>query len=343
MDRRLGVVVATCTAVASMGQAGQACAHPSSKAAKAALARAAFVDPAAATPAAPSLKLNSGGQFSARADDGAGFAPAYSATTLGVRDERVSAAVGGPFAFPAYTGTTLDPIRLSQTDRLIDGSGLARWRTTEVTLGDGSDGAVDSLRMSVGGVARGAGGLVLARPDSLLDPDAEAFDVTYTRGWPSALKFKTGDYALDVSPHAGVGMSNAGGSAEAGAMIQFGQDVDSRVRERLNGLGIKTVDGSSFGNRGRWYLFAAASGRAVGLNMLRDSQGDFRRANWSTDPASALIGDAQAGVGWRKGAMQASFGYLHREIKPSSSASLKGMDNRDDDMVAFSLSFKPRR
>ena len=157
------------------------------------------------------------------------------------------------------------------------------------------------------------------------------------------MKFKTGDYALDVSPHAGVGMSNAGGSAEAGAMIQFGQDVDSRVRERLNGLGIKTVDGSSFGNRGRWYLFAAASGRAVGLNMLRDSQGDFRRANWSTDPASALIGDAQAGVGWRKGAMQASFGYLHREIKPSSSASLKGMDNRDDDMVAFSLSFKPRR
>ncbi|OYW84618.1 MAG: hypothetical protein B7Z22_10280, partial [Hyphomonas sp. 32-62-5] len=30
-----------------------------------------------------------------------------------------------------------------------------------------------------------------------------------------------------------------------------------------------TVFKLAFGDRGRWYIFAAASGRAVGLNMLR--------------------------------------------------------------------------
>src|SRR5437667_336784 len=74
---------------------------------------------------------------------------------------------------------------------------------------------------------------------------------------------------VDVSPHAGVGVTNIGGSAEAGAMLQLSQrqNREESATERLKALGLR--DGARFGDRGRWYLFAAASGRAVGMNMLR--------------------------------------------------------------------------
>ena len=106
-------------------------------------------------------------------------------------------------------------------------------------------------------------------------------------------------------------MTNYGGSAEAGATLRVSRD-EQAAAERLKDMGVG--DGADFGERGRWYLFAAASGRAVGLNMLHSDSG-WDRAGWTTDPTSALIGDAQVGVGWRKGAMQTSFGYIHREVK----------------------------
>ena len=112
---------------------------------------------------------------------------------------------------------------------------------------------------------------------------------------------------------------------------------DSAAAQRLKALGIR--DGAALGDRGRWYLFAAASGRAVGLNMLHDGSGWDR--SWTTDQTSTLIGDAQLGVGWRKGAMQTSLGYIHRQVKGAHM--LYGVDAHDDSMVAFSLSIKPQR
>jgi hypothetical protein len=220
-----------------------------------------------------------------------------------------------------------------------DEQGLQVWRSREIHSKLRSDGAVDTLRVSIAGVARGAGGVVLARPGGLLEPDARAFDVTYVRGWPAALKLSTGRYDLDVSPHAGFGVSSIGGSAEAGALVRLGAHLEDRVINSLDGLGVHAVDGATFGGRGRWYLFAAASGRSVGLTMTRDAQGDLRRAGWSTDASSTLISDAQAGVGWRKGDMQASFGYVHREIRPLIVAPFGvGTTKVSDSMVAFSLS-----
>ena len=63
-------------------------------------------------------------------------------------------------------------------------------------------------------------------------------------------------------------VTNIGGSAEAGAMVQLSkrQSLDESAQARLKALGLR--DGARFGDRGRWYLFAAASGHAVGLNML---------------------------------------------------------------------------
>lgn len=252
--------------------------------------------------------------------------------------------MGGLFEMPVYRGTPLDPVRLVPNAK-VSGEGPMVWRTGEVLL-DGSNGrtkgTIDSLRMTIGAVARLPAGLAMGRDLEGAQLDPKTFDLSYRRGWPSALTLKAGAYDLDVSPHAGLGMSSAGGSAEAGAMVRFGSNLDTEFVQRFaSGLGIHAVDGARYGDQGRWYLFAAASGRAVGLNMTRDSQtGDLRRSGWSVDPSAAIIGDSQAGFGWRKGSLQASLGYLHREVK--NEFGVRGAGMGGDSMVAFSMSIHPR-
>jgi len=264
--------------------------------------------------------------------------PTYALAPVGLRtDPDEAAAVDGPFVLPAYTGSSLGQGRLMGAGHVIDGAGLAMWSSGQMTLSAGAAG-VDSVRMSLAGVARAPGGVISARPDGLFDPDAQGFDVRYIHGWPSALKWSAAGYDLDVSPHAALGVSNVGGTAEAGAMVRFGSDLGSRFAKKL---GLHEVDGATYGDRGRWYLFAAASGQAVGLNMTPGAPG-LPRNSWSAESTSAMISDAQAGVGWRKGAMQASFGYVHREIKGETVDLTGGAPSKiSDSMLAFSLSIHP--
>ena len=168
--------------------------------------------------------------------------------------------------------------------------------------------------------------------------DTKIADVLATRDLPLAINLNGERFALSLTPHAGLGMSNFGNSAEAGAVLTFGpKGPDQSLTARLDRMGVH--DGADFGERGRWYVFAAASGRAVGLNVLKGPANSWDQS-WSQDPSSALIGDAQLGLGWRKGAMQTSLGYIHREIKGDHM--VWGQQARDDSMVAFSLSVKPR-
>jgi hypothetical protein len=246
--------------------------------------------------------------------------------------------VGSVFALPPVTGSSLDQTHLLNTDRLIAGQGLAVWRTQEESFAT-HGGAVDTLRVSVGGVARGPGGVVTARPDALMTPDAQAFDVSYTRGWPSVWSAQAGRYALDVSPHAGVGFSQAGGSAEAGALVRLGQDMQDRVVRRL---GLKTTDAPSADGQGRWFLFASASGRAVGVSMTPGAQNSLQRGAWTGEQATSVVSDAQAGLGWRRGDLQASVGYVHRNVKNQTAiTSGAGPANYHDSMVAFSFTITP--
>ena len=138
--------------------------------------------------------------------------------------------------------------------------------------------------------------------------------------------------------HTGVGLSNSGGQAEAGATLTVAQKRDGEVEERLNDLGVR--DGKAYGDQGRWYLFAAASGRAVGLNVLRNGNG-WDGQGWTTDPSSALVGDAHVGVAWRKGAMQTSFGYIHREVKGEHM--VFNQETKEDSVLAFTFSIKPQK
>lgn len=205
-----------------------------------------------------------------------------------------------------------------------------QWQSSEVALSPRS-----SLRVTLGESLAGPGGLPLhLNQAAIAGRDVE---VALTRAWPRALSFEGERFDIDLSPHAGLGVGNRGGSAEAGAELRL-ESRDDKAADRLRDLGIK--DGSSFGDAGRWYLFAAASGRAVGLNMLRDGA-DWDRAGWSTDPTSALIGDAHVGVGYRKGAVQTSFGVIHREVKGQHM--VFGQETKDDTIAAFSLTIRPRK
>jgi hypothetical protein len=231
-----------------------------------------------------------------------------------------------------------DPtLRLLDREAYVPGAGPVQWMASEIAL-PRTGSAVDSLQIRVGGVRRGVGGLPFNLDRAPFD--ARDYEVTVAREWPRAVSFDAGPYDLDLSPHAGLGVSSVGGSAEAGAMLRLSvkRDRDEAVRRRLAAMGVR--DGSSFGESGRWYLFAAASGRAVGLNLLRGDSG-WTRAGWSTDPSSALIGDAQVGVGWRKGDVQTSLGFIHREVKGQHM--IFGQETRNDSLLAFSFAVKPGR
>jgi hypothetical protein len=225
--------------------------------------------------------------------------------------------------------------KLLDANRYYEGRGAVTWRSNAFVAYEGEH-AVDSVRVSVASVA--AAGqtrpLALVRPDEEDSFDDRDVDVTVTRGWPAAVSLGAGKYALDVTPHAGLGFGGAGGSAEAGATVRFGKKMGDRV---ANSLGVE--DGRQFGDRGRWYVFAAASGQAVGMNMLRGGDGDWSRAGVTTDTSSKLVGDGQAGVAWRRGPMQASFGYVHRKIRAKDQ--IMGMATQKDEMVAFSFTLKP--
>jgi hypothetical protein len=167
--------------------------------------------------------------------------------------------------------------------------------------------------------------------------ESRGFDVNLNRSF-QGFSVETERLEFDVSPHAGFGVSPRGGQAQAGATVSLTPRTDATV-ERLRDLGIR--EGASFGDTGRWYLFAAASGRAVGMNVLRGEGGGWDRAGWSTDPTGALVGDAQVGVGWRKGHVQSSFGVIHREVRGNHM--IFGQQTREDTVAAFSFSVRPQK
>ena len=134
---------------------------------------------------------------------------------------------------------------LLDANRYYEGRGAVSYRSDAFVVGERAH-TVDSVRVSVASVASAG----QTRPLSLVRPDEDSFedrdvDVTVTRGWPAAVSVGAGKYALDVTPHAGLGFGGAGGSAEAGATVRFGKKMGDRV---ANTLGVQ--DGRQFGDRG---------------------------------------------------------------------------------------------
>ena len=244
----------------------------------------------------------------------------------------VSQGVATPFAQAPQTCTALDRPTVLAGDRYVPGRGVARWQVTELAVPREDGNAVDAIKVSIGRIAVTPGALPV-RPGDRVQTDAEAYEMTYTRGWPQVVT--AGKWDVNFIPHAGVGISNSGGQAEAGAMVRLTKSAE----QLANRLGVR--DGRKFGDQGRWYMFGAVSERTVGLNLTRNDAGNWTRAGFSTDTQSSMISDIQAGVGWRKGSVQASLGWLRRKVKGAQT--LMGWDNRKDSVLALSISVKPSR
>jgi hypothetical protein len=190
----------------------------------------------------------------------------------------------------------------------------------------------DRLRVRTEGRLRRADGAPL--PPNPLDAaalEAEHYDVTYVRGWTETLGQTGSGLDVTLTPHIGVGVGSRGGSTEAGATLRIGRDLDRVVPEGSD----------AFGERPRWYVYAAGSGRAVGYNFARTRDGDYARSGVSHDSGN-FMGDASIGVAMRRGAMQSSVGLVYREIGVEGFNAGPGVDSDvSEGLIAFQLSIKP--
>lgn len=194
------------------------------------------------------------------------------------------------------------------------------------------EGFAERLRLRQRGELRRADGSPL--PLTPLDQaafEADGYDLSYTRGWQAARAYTASGLEVTLTPHAGVGVGDRGGRAEAGATLTIGGSVDGMVPE----------GSQAFGDRARWYLYAAGSGTAVGYNFARTRDGDYAGSGVSRDSGS-FLGDASIGVAMRRGHVQGSFGLVYREVEAEGLRGGEGFD-RDvsEGLVAFQLSIKP--
>ena len=190
----------------------------------------------------------------------------------------------------------------------------------------------DRLRLRTEGRVRRADGSPL--PPGPLDPaayDAEHYDLTYTRGWTETLGQTGNGLDVTLTPHLGVGVGSRGQVTEAGATLRIGRNLGRLVPEGED----------AFGERARWYVYAAGSGRAVGYNWARNRDGDFARSGVSHD-SGAFLGDASIGVALRRGAVQSSVGLVYREIEAEGLRAGHGVDTDvSEGLIACQLSIKP--
>ena len=190
----------------------------------------------------------------------------------------------------------------------------------------------DRLRLRTEGPVRRVDGSPL--PPGPLDPAAyetEHYDLTYTRGWTETLGQTASGLDVTLTPHVGVGVGSRGGTTEAGATLRIGPDLDRLVPDGAE----------AFGERPRWYLYAAGSGRAVGYNWARNRDGEFARSGVSHD-SGVFMGDASLGVAMRRGPVQSSIGLIYREIGVEGVRLGQGVDTDvSEGVIAFQLSIKP--
>jgi len=236
------------------------------------------------------------------------------------RDARFDA---GDRAFRSAGGWTgYDPARQVPTP----------WAAANRDIWYEGEAYTDRLRLRTEGRLRRADGSPL--PPGPLDPaayDAEHYDLTYTRGWTETLGQTENGLDVTLTPHLGVGVGSRGQVTEAGATLRVGRDLDRLVPDGED----------AFGERARWYLYAAGSGRAVGYNWARNRDGDFARSGVSHD-SGAFLGDASLGVALRRGAVQGSVGLVYREIEAEGLRAGHGVDTDvSEGLIAFQLSIKP--
>ena len=120
--------------------------------------------------------------------------------------------------------------------------------------------------------------------------------------------------AAAYEPHLDFQVRPNGSGSEARVQVSLGPTEDSGpVKSVVNKLGFIPQATPAIRKKSRLFLFAAVGSDAVGYNVLRNRDGQIRRAGFSAEKLAAS-GESQVGFGWRRGPLQASLGFLQREI-----------------------------
>lgn len=272
---------------------------------------------------------------------GALWAPAFAAASQDAQADPWRVAPERPTNV-ADLLTRLDRDARYAGDPVWDGAGwtgyaperdrTSQWAASSRDVWFESGGYDDRLRLRTEGSVRRLDGSPL--PPGPLDPatfDAEHYDLTYTRGWTETLGQTASGLDVTLTPHVGVGVGTRGGTTEAGATLRIGRGIEKLVPD----------GGDAFGERPRWYLYAAGSGRAVGYNFARNRDGDFARSGYSQDSGN-FLGDASLGVAMRRGPVHTSVSVAYREIETEGLRAGHGVDTDvSEGVIAFQLSIKP--
>ena len=161
---------------------------------------------------------------------------------------------------------------------------------------------------------------------------SDTVDFAYKHDWKAVHSHTPSGLEVALTPHTGVSYSDGSANAEAGATLRIGQNLRDLAQ-----------DGDvAFGDRPRWYLFAAGTKRAVGYNLARTRDGAFSHAGLSHDRGSSL-GDATIGVAYRRGAIETSVGLVYRENETKGLRGYEGLKTDvDEGILAFQFTIRPR-
>lgn len=125
---------------------------------------------------------------------------------------------------------------------------------------------------------------------------------------------------VELVPTASMRFDDDGRSAAVGAVVRIGEDLRS-----------KDVASNT------WYVFAGADAEA--LSYSPESATALTRGEFGLSDR-IIIGDAQAGVGYRIGSADVSLGYFRREISTLNDSLSPDGFSKSEDAAALSFTWK---
>lgn len=143
--------------------------------------------------------------------------------------------------------------------------------------------------------ARPAARLLAEAPTPRRAPVLALTRIHEVRPYGKVLKVEVNDQPLPFTP---LGMQ----SSAVKRITLTASNIMSKTRASAEDL-----------RRGRWMLFAASSGKAYGLNLIRDTIDGWRNAGYSEEKV-ARFGSRQIGLGWRKDNRQVSLTATRRKL-----------------------------
>lgn len=148
-------------------------------------------------------------------------------------------------------------------------------------------------------------------------PDRDAVDIVYAK--PNYLSLNKKGLDLELTPSASMRFGDDSSSAVVGALLRIGDDLRQD---------------SDFSSN-TWYIFAGADAEALTYRPGSQTRNGFNLQD------RLIVGDAQAGVGYRIGdAADVSLAYMRREVSGFSNNDITEDMSFTEDAAALSFTWR---